>query len=204
MKNNYIFSLLFIPCFAFGQARHDIKLDLMKGFLRTAFLSYEASPSKHFGIELGFGYEWGKLGLFTAGVPSAEDYQSYAQNIGQVSVTGKYYPSKRANSDRWFIGGYINEKYELSRDPNYSSAYQKAYGHEPTFSQNIWTGLGGTVGYKKVFGNRLLLELGFSTEFNLAALLASKEERTFDFGGTIQAKVGYRIAAPKEDRGLSK
>jgi hypothetical protein len=74
-----------------------------------------------------------------------------------------------------------------------------AYGTEPQNSQNLWSGLGGSVGYKKVFKNRLLLELGFSADLNLAAWFSTKAKRTYDFGGTIQAKVGYRIANPKRE-----
>lgn len=200
MKKNLLIVLLFSPVLAFSQARHDLKVDLFQGFLRTANLSYEATPSKHFGVELGFGYEWGKVGFFTGASPLADDYQPYGQNVGHVSITGKYYPSKRANGDRWFYGGYFNEKFEVNRDPEYAIEYEKLFGRKPQDKQSLWTGLGATIGFKKVYQSRLIIELGFSTEFNVAALLASKDERTFDFGGSVQIKVGYRISAPKVEK----
>ncbi|MCC7465653.1 MAG: hypothetical protein IT261_05260 [Saprospiraceae bacterium] len=204
MKKNLLIVLLFSPILAFSQVRHDLKVDLFRGFLRTANLSYEATPSKHFGVELGFGYEWGKIGFFNDTSPLEVEYQSYSQNVGHVSVMGKYYPSKRANGDRWFYGGYFNEKFEIKRDPDYEIAYEQTFGRKPQHKQSLWTGLGATVGFKKVFQSRLIIELGFSSEFNVAALLASKDERTFDFGGSIQMKVGYRISSPKGKESLDK
>jgi len=197
MKNNLLIVLLFSPILAFSQARHDLKVDLIQGFLRTANLSYEVTPSKHFGVELGFGYEWGKVGFITGTSPIEGEYQSYGQNVGHVSIMGKYYPSKRANGDRWFYGGYFNEKFEIKRDPDYEIDYEKTFGRKPQNKQSLWSGLGATVGFKRVYQSRLIIELGFSTEFNVAALLASKDERTLDLGGNIQLKVGYRISAPK-------
>ena len=204
MKNNLLIALLFSPVLAFSQARHDLKVDLIQGFLRTANLSYEATPSKHFGVELGFGYEWGKIGFFNGASPLEGDYQSYSQNVGHVSIMGKYYPSKRANGDRWFYGVFFNQKFEIKQDPDYAIAYENLFGRKPQNKQNLWSGLGATVGFKKVYQSRLIIELGFSPEFNVAALLASKDERTFDFGGSIQVKVGYRILAPKEGESLDK
>ncbi|MBP6812963.1 MAG: hypothetical protein KA138_15650 [Saprospiraceae bacterium] len=204
MKNNSYLLLLFFPCFALAQARHDLKVDLFQGFLRTANFSYEATPSKNFGVELGFGYEWGKIGFFTGASPIEGDYRSYSQNVGHVSIMGKHYPSKRANGDRWFYGGYFNQKFEINQDPDYAIEYENLFGREPQNKQNLWSGLGATAGFKKVYQSRLIIELGFSTEFNVAALLASKDERTFDFGGSIQVKVGYRISAPKGEKSLDK
>lgn len=204
MKNNLFFALLLAPTLLFSQARHDLKIDLFQGFLRTANLSYEATPTKHFGIELGVGHEWGAVGFFSGTSPNAEEYQTYAQNVGQVSLMGKYYPSKRANGDRWFYGGYINEKFELKRDADYAVEYEKKFGSAPQYKQSIWTGLGATIGFKRVYHSRLIIELGFSSEINLAALLASKDERVLDFGGSFQMKVGYRISAPKESGNLDK
>lgn len=202
MKIQLKFVLLFFPLVSFGQARHDLKIDLVQGLLRTANFSYEASPTKHFGLELGFGHTWGEIGIFTDPAPSVEGYKSFYQRVGQVSLMGKYYPSKNANSDGWFCGGYFVQKFELSRDPGYDLAYQEKYGSPTTDDRYLWSGLGGTGGYKKVFNNRLILEWGFSADMNMAALFASKDKRTLDFGGTIQAKIGYRIAAPKEEGGL--
>jgi len=202
MKIQLKFVLLFSPLFAFGQARHDLKTDLVQGLFRSANFSYEASPTKHFGLELGFGHTWGEIGIFTDPAPSVEGFKTFDQTVGQVSVMGKYYPSKNANSDGWFCGGYFVQKLELSRDSGYDLAYEEKNGRQPTDNRNLWSGLGGTGGYKKVFNNRLILEWGLSADMNMAALLASKDKRTLDFGGTIQAKIGYRIAAPKEEGGL--
>lgn len=202
MKIQLKFVLLFFPLVAFGQARHDLKTDLVQGLLRTATFSYEASPTRHFGLELGFGHTWGEIGIFTDPAPSVEGYKSFDQTVGQVSIMGKYYPSKKANGDGWFYGGYFVQKFELSRDSGYDIAFEEKYGNPPTDDRNLWSGLGGTGGYKKVFNSRLILELGFSADINMAAFLASKAKRPHDFGGTIQAKIGYRIAAPKEEGGL--
>jgi len=202
MKIQLKFILLFFPLFVFGQARHDLKVDLVQGLLRSANFSYEASPTKHFGLELGFGHTWGEIGIFAGQAPSVEEYLKFDQTVGQVSLMGKYYPSPKANSDGWFYGGYFVQKFELSRDPGYSLAYEEKYGKPPAEDRNLWSGLGGTGGYKKVFNNRLIVEFGFSADMNMASLLASKDKRTLDFGGTIQAKIGYRIAAPKEEGGL--
>lgn len=204
MKKNLLIVLLFFPNLAFSQARHDLKVDLFQGFLRTANLSYEATPSKHFGVELGFGYEWGEVGFFNGASPLEGEFQSYGQNVGHFSMMGKYYPSKRANGDRWFVGGYLNERFEIKRDPDYAIDYEQLFGRPPQDKQSLWTGLGATIGFKRVYQSRLIIELGFSSEFNVAALLASKDERTFDLGGSIQMKVGYRISSPKGKESLDK
>ncbi|MDO8969528.1 MAG: hypothetical protein Q7U74_02505, partial [Saprospiraceae bacterium] len=174
------------------------------GLMRTANFSYEATPSKHFGVELGFGYEWGEVGFFNGTSPLEGEFQSYSQNIGHVSIMGKYYPSKRANGDRWFLGGYFNEKFEIKRDPDYDIEYENVFGRKPQNKQNLWSGLGATVGLKRVYLNRVIVEVGFSSEINAAALFTSKAERTLDFGGSVQLKVGYRISAPKEEGSLEK
>ena len=86
MKNNLFFALFFFPTLLFSQSRHDLKIDLFQGFLRTAILSSESTPSKLFGIELGVVHEWGIVGCFTGASSSDNDYQLFPHYVVHVSL----------------------------------------------------------------------------------------------------------------------
>ncbi len=196
MKKICLFAFLLSSNLAFGQMRHEIKLDVLQGLLRSAFVSYEIAPTKHFGVEIGLGHRWDKIGFF-APVSSESKYQSFDRNNGQILLAAKFYPSKRANGDRWFLGGYFIEEYELNRDPKYDQAYLEAFGTPSSSNRNVRSGLGATTGFKRVYKNRIIIELGMAFDVDVAGLVAKKDEVNFELSGMFNFKVGYRFSGPK-------
>ncbi len=118
------------------------------------------------------------------------------RTLGKCPSPEKYYPSKRANADRWFIGGSFIQKIELSRDPNYAKVFQEKFGFAPKENKYIDSGLGTSLGFKRVYRNRLIVELGMICEVSLTKLFKSGNEQSFDLSSYVQLKIGYRFAAP--------
>lgn len=201
MKKITFCFLLLLPAFAHAQIRHEIKLDAFQSVLRSVFISYELAPAKHYGLEFGIGHKWDKLSFLTT-QPDPEGYQSFNRNLMQVYLAGKWYFSKKANADRWFAGGYFLEEYEWYRDPAYEPEYVKNYGEPSAVGKNSLSGLGGQIGYKKVFRNNWLLELGFAMHVNVGNLFLSADQRFLDVGGFYQVKLGYTFpcAKPSEEK----
>jgi hypothetical protein len=190
MKKHCLFVLFGWPILLWGQVRHELKMDIFQPLLRKVAVAYEIVPQKRVGFELGAGYGWGTLAV--AQEPPQSSLQ-FGQHLAQVSVAAKYYFSKHAKGDRWFVGAYILHESETYRAPGFDEAYFARYGSYPTYVKNLRTGIGPRFGFKRVFRKGLLVELGMAFDVDLNGLLLSEHARVLDLSGAYILQLGYRF-----------
>jgi hypothetical protein len=190
MKKYCFFALLLLPCVLTGQTYHEIKTDFFPLINRLANVSYELVPTKHFGIEFGLGHRWGDLGFFNT-LSAQPEYLSFDRNSVQAMVTGKFYIAKKAQGDRWFVGPFMSYEREISREAGYEQAYRENFGRPPLVQRDIRGGIGVVGGFKRVYKNGLLIELGMG--YDLDAIALTRASPYFDVGGFFQIKLGYRL-----------
>lgn len=191
MKNKFLLAAMLLPLCLHAQWRHDLKVDVFQGFLSTAILHYEVSKSNHFGVEFGLGHRWSEIAVNT--IPSTNTYARFDQNIGVASLAARFYPSKRAQTDRFYIGAYLWEEYLLKQESGYKEAFLETFGFEPANNRNLRTALGGSLGFKRVYKNRILIEIGFRMDANLAAIIGKGDDAVLDISGYVEGRVGYRF-----------
>lgn len=197
MKKCCFFPLLLLPLVLTGQKQHEIKADFYPAIQRMAFVSYELVATPHFGLEIGLGHRWGDIGFTNSNSPQQE-YYSFDRNSIQAQLAGKFYISKNAQGDRWFLAPYFLYERQTSLAPDYATAYREKLGRTPTLDRNIRGGLGGSAGFKRVYKNRLLIELGIGFDVNLLEL--TKADRIIDIGSNLQLKLGYRLGKKVEEK----
>lgn len=190
MKNTFLLAGVLLPLCLHAQMRHDLKVDLFQVFLSNAVLHYELSQGKYFGVEIGLGYGWSDTYVMSA-IPDAPN-ALFNQSIGVASLAARFYPSKKANADRFYIGAYLWQDYLLKRETGYKEAFLETYGFEPMIDRNLRTALGGSLGFKRVYKNRILVEIGTRMDVNPPAINGRGDDNVL-ISGYVEGRVGYRF-----------
>jgi|GEM_PF-5374984 len=190
MKNTFLLAGVLLPLCLHAQMRHDLKVDLFQVFLSNAVLQYELSQGNHFGVEIGLGYGWSDTYVMSA-IPDAP-YALFDQIIGVASFGARFYPSKKANADRFYVGAQLRQDYLLKRETGYKDAFLETYGFEPIIDRNLRTVLGGSMGFKRVYKNRILVEIGTRMDAILAAINDRGDDGVY-ISWYVEGRVGYRF-----------
>jgi hypothetical protein len=175
MKTRYSCSLL-IFCFLGiaaalqAQKTTDLKVDLFTPFLRTARLTFEYAPTRHWGLEAGMAYTWklnGRLLKERTGnidaMPLIEDMQVRALIM---TAAARYYFTPKHGADGLFLGMYGRLDHLIhTYPPGYDEydaltveSYQTAtlnFLHRNT----LRAGFGATIGYKWRISEHFLAEV---------------------------------------------
>lgn len=186
---------LALPALLHGQSRHELKIDLYGPlFSDEAQLAYEFKPNNKWGLELGLGYDWGGFSLDTIlhvpGTPYNPQYAQFGRHFFNVLLSGKSYIAPKRGADRFFIGLYWWNQWEIYRDPAYDEYQERKYGLPVEWYTFRKSSLGIQTGYKWVIMEKLIVEPVFGID---ADLLSFFREEDYGIDAILLLKAGYRF-----------
>jgi hypothetical protein len=198
MKTLLLCFFLIASFSASGQKIHELKADVLLPFFQGAHLSYEYIPNGKLGIEFEARYRWGVDGRYVNPPENLDpaifwEYKDAPQKVLTLSLAGKYYPLKSKNGSELFLGAYLRNDLLVSKKdniykvllvPEYSSAHQD--------DRRLRNGFGALAGYKYVFGEHWVIEIGAGFDVNLDVMFNSDNDE-LDFACIPTLKAGYRF-----------